>query len=414
MSITPLTSQAARNPLANGPRLRALALDDDAAVGRLLGKAAEAVGFATDAVTEPSAFRTCYRADTPDLVILDLHIGSSDGIEQLRFLHEQGYRNSVILLSGFDARVLTVAERYGRELGLEIAAALTKPIRMEALRQVLEDVRRRATPFLPADVIAAIAQGEMFLEYQPIVTRQPPALRQLEALVRWNHPKLGRIPPDRFIPLTEKAPEAIDALTQWVVATAAAKQRELAKSDIQVSMAVNISGHNLDTMEFPDQVMAILDAAAVPADRFCLELTESAASRDPVKSMNILSRLRLKGVSLAIDDFGTGYSSLVQLRQLPFSALKIDRSFVADMVKSRDAYIIVKSIADLARNMELDCIAEGVETEQMAGLIESLGVRTMQGYLIARPLSGEALKTWLTTFQSAGTTAANALRSLRA
>jgi EAL domain-containing protein (putative c-di-GMP-specific phosphodiesterase class I) len=117
------------------------------------------------------------------------------------------------------------------------------------------------------------------------------------------------------------------------------------------------------------------------------------------RTMDVLSRLRLKGMTLAIDDFGIGYSSLRALRQLPFSTLKIDRSFIADAATSRDAFVIVKAIADLARNMELASIAEGVETEEIATLVESLGVDAMQGYLIARPLAAEALPQWLDTWQ---------------
>jgi EAL domain-containing protein (putative c-di-GMP-specific phosphodiesterase class I) len=376
--------------------MRALVLDDNLAIGRLVRAVAAPLGFAAELTSSGPEFRSRYRAELPDVILLDLQIGDSDGIEELRFLSGEGYRNPLILMSGFDDRVLATTEQLARSLGLMPVAALSKPMRSEQLARVLVQVRETGKLLSRADVLEAVQQGQLVLEYQPIVAGDRTQLRWLEALVRWDHPQYGRLPPDRFIPVAERSVEVIDALTDWVVATAADHYARLRRAGVVAPMAVNISGRNLHDVSFPDRVHDRLHAAGVPAGHFCIELTESAAAMNPAQTMDILSRLRLKGVQLALDDFGTGYSSLKQLRQLPFSALKIDRSFIADVTTSRDSRAIVKSTIDLARNMELESIAEGVETEAAAGCLAALHVDAIQGYLIARPLPADQVAEWLT------------------
>lgn len=375
--------------------MRALVLDDDPAIGRLVRRIAAPVGFIAELTVDGPSFRSQYDAGMPDVILLDLQIGDTDGVEQLRFLSGKRYRNPLILMSGFDDRVLATTEHLARSLGLTPVAMLSKPVRADRLTHVLEEIKSKAQPLSADDLLEAVRRDELVLEYQPIVTRDRSAVRSLEALVRWNHPSRGRLPPDRFIPLAEEAAEVIDAVTDWVIAAAAREYDCLRKLGLATPMAVNISGKNLNDLSFADRLHDRLRQAGVPSSHFSLEITESAASLDPARTMDILSRLRLKGIELAIDDFGTGYSSLKHLRQLPFSALKIDRSFVADVTTSRDALAIVKSTIDLARNMELESIAEGIETEETAALLQSLEVDAMQGYLFARPLPAHDLANWL-------------------
>jgi EAL domain-containing protein (putative c-di-GMP-specific phosphodiesterase class I) len=373
----------------------ALVLDDNIAMGRLVRAVAAPLGFETELATTRPEFRSRYAAAMPDVIVLDLQIGDTDGVEELRFLSGEGYRNPLILMSGFDDRVLASTQQLAQSLGLSAVAALSKPIRAEQLARVLEEARETSRLLSRAQVLEAVQQDQLVLEYQPIVAGAQQQLRWLEALVRWNHPRHGRVPPDRFIPVAERSPDVIDALTDWVIATAAREHARLRRLGLFAPMAVNISGRNLHDESFPDRVHELLHAAEVPAGQFCIELTESAAAMNPSQTIGILSRLRLKGVQLALDDFGTGYSSLKQLRQLPFSALKIDRSFIADVTASRDSLAIVKSTIDLARNMELESVAEGVETEATAGCLAALGADAMQGFLIARPLAAEQVPDWL-------------------
>jgi DNA-binding NarL/FixJ family response regulator len=169
-----------------------------------------------------------------------------------------------------------------------------------------------------------------------------------------------------------------------------------------VPITVNVSTLNLHDITLPDRLARRLAAAGMPAEKLCLEITETAASRDTARMMDILTRARLKGIQLAIDDFGTGYSSLKALRQLPFSVIKIDRSFVSDMTTSADSRAIVKSIIGLAANMNMSTIAEGVETEETAELLEQMDVDALQGYLIARPMPVEAIASWRALWVAGG------------
>ena len=377
--------------------MRALVLDDDPAFGRLVRTIADPVGFVTELTTDAAQFRSRYETDTPDVIVLDLQIGQTDGVEELRFLSNQGYRNSLVLMSGFDNRVLATTEHLARSMGLRPVAALSKPVRADDLSRVLQQIKATLEPASEDQIMEAVRNDELVLEYQPIVSRDRSKIRWLEALVRWDHPQHGRLAPDRFIPIAERSVRAIDALTDWVVAAAARQHRQLRDVGLVAPIAVNVSGKNLNDVNLVDRICDQLEEASVPAGQFGVELTETAAALDPAKTMEILTQLRLKGVHLALDDFGTGYSSLKQLRQLPFSALKVDRSFVVDLTTSRNSLAIVRSTIDLARNMELESVAEGVETEEAAACLAALGVDALQGYLIARPLPSGQLAAWLST-----------------
>jgi EAL domain-containing protein (putative c-di-GMP-specific phosphodiesterase class I)/DNA-binding CsgD family transcriptional regulator len=375
--------------------MRLLVFDDDAAIGRLVVRVAAQAGLQATAVTTEAAFRQNLRDIPPQVVVLDLQLGATDGVEQLRLLAAQHYGGTVILMSGFDARVLGTAATLARNLGLTVVATLAKPVRVEALAQILQPLHAAWQLRSTESLLAAIQNNELSLDFQPIVTRRPPALKKLEALVRWEHPALGRLPPGDFLPAAETERRVIDALTEWVVGAVVDAYLVLRELGVQVPISVNISTQNLHDLTLPDRLAQRLEEAGMPAAHLCLEITETAASQDPARTMVILTRARLKGMQLAIDDFGIGYSSLKVLRQLPFSELKIDQSFVADLTTSSDSRVIVNAIIDLAANLEMECVAEGVETEAAATLLEQLNVGAMQGFLIAAPMPVEAVPAWL-------------------
>jgi EAL domain-containing protein (putative c-di-GMP-specific phosphodiesterase class I)/ActR/RegA family two-component response regulator len=375
--------------------MRVLVFDDDAAVGRLVVNVARLAGMEAMTVSDTGAFVACLRNNPPQVVILDLQLGDTDGVAQMRVLAEQHYTGVLVLMSGYDARVLATAGAVGERLGLKVECVLEKPLRVTELELVLERLRSVIQPLSVERLRQGIANGELMLEFQPVVTRTPRTLKKLEALVRWNHPGAGRIAPDMFLPIAESDTSTIDALSVWVLTAAMAAYQTLLKSNVTAQLAVNISTLNLHDAELPDRIEQHLRAAGMPARHLCLEITETAAFKDPLRTMEILSRMRLKEMQLSIDDFGTGYSSLKILRQMPFSEIKIDQSFVSDVTTSRDSRAIVKSIIDLAANMDMGCVAEGVETDETAEMLEELGVCDMQGYLIARPMPVEAVPGWL-------------------
>jgi EAL domain-containing protein (putative c-di-GMP-specific phosphodiesterase class I) len=239
----------------------------------------------------------------------------------------------------------------------------------------------------------ALINGRLRMVYQPKVSLTDGRLRRVEALVRWDDPELGAISPSRFVPLAEKH-GLIDQLTQWGLRTTLRQWLNWCEDGLDTCLAFNISALSLDQLDFPDLVERMCRALEVPADRLVLELTEGA-TQPLVKLMDTLTRFRIKGIGLAIDDFGVGYSTLMQLRQLPFTELKIDRFFIEDAPMSKDSALIVKSIIDLAHGLSLTVTAEGVETAEQMKLLRELGCDVAQGYFVARPLEPDKLKDWI-------------------
>jgi len=258
-------------------------------------------------------------------------------------------------------------------------------------------VPSRADEKLMRDLSRAIETQQLHMLYQPKVKLRDGALERVEALVRWEHPDLGPVEPSRFVPLAEEH-GLIDDLTQWGLRTILRQWLDWCDEGIDTAIAFNISALSLQHLDFPDLVERMCTALEVPTDRLVLELTEGA-TQPLVKLMDTLTRFRIKGIGLAIDDFGTGYSSLMQLRRLPFTEVKIDQAFVADVDHARDSRLIVHAIAELAHGLGLIATAEGVETVEQLWTVAELGCDLVQGYLISQPLEPQALGPWKRTFR---------------
>ena len=243
----------------------------------------------------------------------------------------------------------------------------------------------------------ALARQKLRLVYQPKVSLRDGRLTRVEALVRWDDPERGPVSPSRFVPLAEKH-GLIDQLTEWGLKTTLNQWKVWREQGLETRLAFNISAISLQRLDFPDMVERLCREMEVPTDRLVLELTEGATQQF-VKLMDTVTRFRIKGIGLAIDDFGTGYSSLLQLRQLPFTELKIDRCFVADLPAAHDSRLIVKTIIDLAHGLGLVATAEGVETVDQLRLIRELGCDVVQGFLIAQPLEPDELIGWNEDFK---------------
>ena len=250
---------------------------------------------------------------------------------------------------------------------------------------------------LLADFQRALAEQRLHMAYQPKVSVHDGSLTRFEALVRWDDPDRGAVDPQQFVALAERH-GLIDELTHWGLRTILRQWVDWRAEGIDSCIAFNISALSLQNLDFPDLVERMCAALDVPPDRLVLELTESS-TQPLIKLMDTLTRFRIKGIGLAIDDFGTGYSSLMQLRQLPFTEVKIDRAFVADIERSRDCRLIVRSIAELAHGLGLTATAEGVETLAQLELVKELGCDLVQGYFISPPLPGSELGAWRERFR---------------
>ena len=243
---------------------------------------------------------------------------------------------------------------------------------------------------LAGELRRAIEQEELVVHYQPKADLQTGRIVGVEALVRWIHPERGFIPPDRFIGIAERT-GLIKPLSRYVLRAAIDQCAAWAAEGLDLHVAVNLTIPDLLDLELPDRIAAMLADAGVPADRLELEVTESTILADPFRVRHVIDRLNELGIGLAIDDFGTGYSSLAYLKQLPVQTIKIDRSFVMDMLESESDAAIVRSTIDLARNLGLRVVAEGVETEAMWDALREQGCTLAQGYLISKPVSAADL-----------------------
>jgi diguanylate cyclase (GGDEF)-like protein/PAS domain S-box-containing protein len=241
---------------------------------------------------------------------------------------------------------------------------------------------------------AAIERNELLLHYQPKVACDTGATEGVEALVRWNHPQRGLVQPDEFIPLAEQT-GLIKPLSLWVLNAALLQLRAWRESGLNVPVAVNLSMLNLHDPQLPEIIGDLLRRHGVPAGELTVELTESHLMADPARALDIVTRLCAMGVRLAVDDFGTGYSSLAYLKRLPVSELKIDRSFVRQLVTDEDDAAIVRSTISLGHDLGLSVVAEGVEDQATWDQLRTLDCDVIQGFHVSRPVPAEQITRWV-------------------
>jgi EAL domain-containing protein (putative c-di-GMP-specific phosphodiesterase class I) len=247
---------------------------------------------------------------------------------------------------------------------------------------------------LLSELRQAIEQGELRLVYQPKVELASGRLTGVEALVRWAHPLKGAIPPDRFIPFAEQT-GFIKTITAWVIDAAARQGAAWRTAGRPMRISVNISVQDLLNPELERLLGGALERHGLPPELLCLEITESGVMRDAERAIEVLKRVQRMGVGASIDDFGTGYSSLSYIKQLSVDELKIDRSFLRGITTEPKDRAIVLSTIELAHNLGLGVVAEGVEQQAAADLLLHLGCDEIQGWLVAKPLEPAALETWL-------------------
>jgi len=338
-----------------------------------------------------------------DVIVLDLMMPGMDGVEVIRFLAGIDCDTQLILISGFDSGVLHSAQKLATEQGLYFVGSLGKPFRYDELHKLLSGLsitaksaaRHIAIKAPPVDELRdAIGNNELLLHYQPKVGLNGHFVTAVEALVRWQHPVHGLLGPDLFIPVAEEH-GLIDDLSWVVLEQAMAQCRSWSDQGLTVQMAVNMSSSTLKELDLPEKMDGLAQRFGQHPSQLIFEVTETALMQELTKSLDILTRLRMRGFHLSIDDFGTGYSSLVQLHRAPFSEIKIDRSFVMDMDRDKESYAIIETVIVLGHKLGMKVVAEGVETQANLEQIAAMGCDLAQGYHIARPQPGEAITAWL-------------------
>jgi diguanylate cyclase (GGDEF)-like protein len=252
--------------------------------------------------------------------------------------------------------------------------------------------RRRLTVL--SDFRRALDSGEFVLHFQPVVEIAGERPRGAEGLVRWEHPELGMIPPNDFIPIAEQS-GLIGPLTRYVLEHAVAECKAWRAAGRDLSVAVNLTVRDLLDRKLPSQIEELLTSHQLPAEALQLEITESMIMSDPERALDTVTRLRELGVKISVDDFGTGYSSLANLKTLPVNEVKIDRSFVSSMLKDQSDLVIVRSTINLGHELSLEVVAEGVEDDLTLRRLANLGCDRAQGYHLSRPLPSDQFVDWL-------------------
>lgn len=338
------------------------------------------------------------------IIILDLNMPNMDGLEFLQKLQETKFTGALLLVSGEDERVLQSAETLASSYNLRVLGHLNKPVQQEQLQKYLKQLDAQQAKSLAgnkqhiyeaARLKQAIESGELSNFYQPKVHLDTGALVGVEALVRWEHPEDGIILPDNFIDLAEEN-ELIDAIAQQVLSNALSDSNLWKEAGINITVAVNISMYNLNTREFISYLENELLTSGVSPQDLILEVTESKLMKDYSLVLDMLTRLRLRRVNLSIDDFGTGHSSMTQLRDIPFNELKIDRGFVHSACDNATLHGIFDGSIQLAKNLGIKTVAEGVENEADWSFLDGSGCDIAQGFFIGKPMRALELRDWKT------------------
>lgn len=380
-------------------RPRLLVVDDEPQVVEVIAAFARRAGFDVISTSSPAEFETLYD-DLLDVIVLDLNMPGVDGIELLRQLATRASRARIVLMSGVDERVLGAARQLGESQGLDIVGSLAKPVRLATLIELLDgsvpsvpQVATRAFDVTRAQLQEALDEDRIVVYFQPQVSVRSGEVIGVEALVRWDDPDTGLITPGMFVEVAEATGLALP-LT-WRVLEKTAQQTAAFPAPFNLGVSVNLPLAALTDITFPDAVIQHLQGTALTPARLTFEVTETSVAGQPVAALDILTRLRLKGFSLAIDDFGTGYSSLEQLRRLPFSELKIDKSFVSRMDRDATSRSIVEHCVLLGHDLGLTVVAEGAETAEVWRALVEAGCDVVQGFYIMRPAPAEDVAAWL-------------------
>jgi EAL domain-containing protein (putative c-di-GMP-specific phosphodiesterase class I)/ActR/RegA family two-component response regulator len=387
------------------PRL--LLVDDDSFLLGIQARILRDLGYpqvATAGSAEAALLMLQRQPNAFDIIVCDLNMPGMDGIQFLRILDARNFCCSVILLSGEDARIMHTVQKLFEGRGLLVIGALAKPATQAGLRAMIETWQLPETLAQPrsdpaprvtaGELQAATRQAQWVLHYQPKVDLRTGQLAGMEALVRWNHPLHGLLYPEFFIPLAEEC-GAIDALTEWVLHDAMRQLSAWRTRGLKFKMAVNVSMDDLAEPDFAQRVGALLQDACVSPQDVTLEVTESRLAAPGSTPLENLVRLRMQRFGLSIDDFGTGHSSLAQLRDVPFTELKVDSSFVKGARHSPSNRPILEGSIGIAKRLGMQSVAEGVENEDDWHLLREIGCDLAQGYFIGAPMAPADFPGWL-------------------
>jgi EAL domain-containing protein (putative c-di-GMP-specific phosphodiesterase class I)/ActR/RegA family two-component response regulator len=386
-----------------------LIADDDRSMRQLMVAMLNEIGV-SDVKEAASGVEALFLVDQHpqqiEVMILDLCMPQMDGIELLRELAERNFSGRLVVISGLDKSVLRGALEVARMHPLNVIGALPKPIDLTELTKLLQrtaslvgKVEESFRHLQLDDLFDAVMHRQIEPYYQPLVDIRNEKIVGIEALARWEHATLGMIPPDVFIPMAERE-GVIYTLTNLMFELALIDFQKLKQLGYPLHLSFNLSATLLSLHKLPDNLFKQLQKHDIDPGDIILEITESFGIVNDHEAMETLSRLRLKGFKLAIDDFGTGYAAINNLLNMPFTQIKIDRSFVTDASNNEVAKTLLESCLRLSHDLELDVVCEGIESEEDLNLVKRFEGTIAQGFLISRPKPFKELVRWLESFDS--------------
>jgi EAL domain-containing protein (putative c-di-GMP-specific phosphodiesterase class I)/CheY-like chemotaxis protein len=318
-----------------------------------------------------------------ELLILDLQMPQMDGVSFLKLLGDIKFSGAIIIYSGFEARVLALAEQIACENDLTILGSLPKPFTLTQLDTLLsihqvdesDDTEEQTSSKF------SLSHGELVLTRQPQICLKTGKILSYEVLSRWRNRAGAILPPSMFISKLEDNGEISEFQEQMFDLAL----KKIAQDDSDAKYSINLSMTSIDTQDVPDLIGRIAQKHQVSLDRLTLEITESRVASDMKKAKEVLIRLRIMGIALAIDDFGTGYSTLDNLCDLPFQEVKMDRRYISNCDQSPEKQAIIKSIVEIAQSMDLITVAEGMERKEEVEIVTALGTDIGQGFYFSKP-----------------------------
>jgi EAL domain-containing protein (putative c-di-GMP-specific phosphodiesterase class I)/DNA-binding NarL/FixJ family response regulator len=344
------------------------------------------------------------REPSVQVVLADLEMPHMDGVELIQHIATLPHPPALIIASSQQGALIGAVETMVQALGLPLLGAFCKPLSEEQLAEALMRyhpdthplIRSHGelTPVSAQELATAITERKLVPYYQPKFQLASGEAHSVEMLARWLRPGRGQVSPAQFIPLAETH-ALIHDLTLSLIEQALADASRWHADGHALSIAINLSPLLLSQPHFLGDAIDLVDQFQVPPDKIIWEITESALVADIPTALGLLVRMRLKGFGLSIDDYGTGFSSMQQLSRIPFTELKVDRTFVHGASKRPRLQTILQSALDLAHKLNLRTVAEGIEETADLELLRQLGCESAQGYLLAKPMSADAMLTWL-------------------
>jgi EAL domain-containing protein (putative c-di-GMP-specific phosphodiesterase class I) len=353
---------------------------------------------------------TCH----PTIAILAVDGSDVDGIAMRRVLAQEVDQPATLLIGAVHARVLAGARKTAETQGLRVIGVATRPLDPIAIELLLMPFLKNAPPIALDELERALTEHELILEYLPKIDIRTGELKMqaVEALVRWQHPRRGLLYPRQFLGPIEDH-HLMSRLTDYVMTEAVRQASQWRALGLPLEMVVNLSPKLITDREFPERVAVLLRENELPAQQLILDVTEASSIEARDLMLDVFTRLRILGVGLTLDNFGTGVSSLTELYRLPFSEIKVDQALIADVVRVREAMLIVQAIANLAHTLELVVCAVGIESREMLDFVRSAGFDSAQGRFFSAPVKPAEIERLVGTWPCSEVAATGRWRQMR-